>query len=316
MATIASNSSGVYSFANGVTVTVKGLPPAPVAWLYNAVDLVCMPLRCTSWRSHFDVAEDSWLSEQYKIPRIADSLPNLLTYADFRQQEIAKGEAWFTWESVYRYAFETPSTALGNLTTPTAFLTLCVLVSLLRLVKSVLLPYFCSLGRQAASATHGEAWVKSNEIRVVKFGEYLFRLLYHSAISVFGIAYFHDKQWWQPGETTSVFLGYPYQEILPGMAWYYLLQSAYNLDAFLSLLELSFVGKFQWIRRTSPPKRRNSNGQWQSPLAISWSPTVRGDFQEMFVHHVVTNVLVVGSSLLRFTRIGSMVFLVHDVSGT
>jgi hypothetical protein len=34
----------------------------------------------------------------------------------------------------------------------------------------------------------------------------------------------------------------------------------------------------------------------------------------MFIHHVVTNVLVMWSSFFRLTRAGSMVFLIHDLS--
>lgn len=304
---------GVYSFENGVTVTLNGLPPAPVAWLYNTVDLLCMPLGCTAWRSHLHVSEDSWLADQYRVPWITSHTPSLLTYADFRQQEIVPGESWLTWNSVYRFAFETPSTSLGDLSTPTAFAVLCILAFALGKIKSVLVPYFSCWGLKAAIHTHGDKWAKANETRIVKFGEYIFRLLYHSIISIYGIWYFRDKQWWKPGEAISVFQGYPHHEIMPGMAWYYLLQSAYNLDAFLSLMYLSFACKFQSIRRARSSKRRSS--QWQSPFAISWRPDVRGDFQEMFVHHVTTNLLVFGSSVLRFTRIGSMVFLVHDVSG-
>jgi hypothetical protein len=60
----------------------------------------------------------------------------------------------------------------------------------------------------------------------------------------------------------------------------------------------------------------NDDTKWsfQSPVRIEWSDTVRGDFREMFIHHVVTNLLVIGSSFCRFTRVGSMVFLVHDIS--
>merc|ERR1712226_1247798 len=32
------------------------------------------------------------------------------------------------------------------------------------------------------------------------------------------------------------------------------------------------------------------------------------------IHHIVTNLLVIGSSMCRLTRVGSMVFLVHDFS--
>ena len=34
----------------------------------------------------------------------------------------------------------------------------------------------------------------------------------------------------------------------------------------------------------------------------------------MFVHHIFTNLLIIGSSFYRFHYIGSMVFIVHDIS--
>lgn len=88
--------------------------------------------------------------------------------------------------------------------------------------------------------------------------------------------------------------------------WYYAIQSAYNLDALLSLLQISFQVRVQGVK--------NASGKWQWPVRVDWSPKVRGDFREMLVHHVATNLLVIGSSFFRLTRSGSMVFLVHDVS--
>jgi hypothetical protein len=90
-----------------------------------------------------------------------------------------------------------------------------------------------------------------------------------------------------------VFDGYPLQDVDTAMTWYYLLQSAYNADAFLSLLELSLQFK---------------RGR------LVWSPTKRGDFTEMLVHHIATNLLVFGSAAFRLSRVGIMIFFVHDVS--
>lgn len=86
-----------------------------------------------------------------------------------------------------------------------------------------------------------------------------------------------------------------------------MIQSAYNVDAILSLIQLSFVFKIQ-----SPFASKNKT--FQSPISVAWSPTCRGDFREMAIHHVITNFLVIGSSSFHLTRPGSMVFLVHDIS--
>lgn len=143
----------------------------------------------------------------------------------------------------------------------------------------------------------------------MKFGEYVFRFLYHTTLSVVGVWYFWDASWWDVsrGGTTNLWLEFPNQTIDVGMIWYYLVQCAYNVDALIYLMEHSVIIKIQ------SPIPLNTRG-WQSPLKVSWNPNRRGDFQEMALHHVITNMLVIGSSAVRLTRIGSMVFLVHDLS--
>lgn len=156
---------------------------------------------------------------------------------------------------------------------------------------------------------------KTNEERIQKFGEYVYRLHFHSMISLYGVWYFWGKEWWDPskGGTTHLFAGFPYShQVEPGMAWYYLVQAAYNLDALITIMEISFV--FQLRSPIVLPGKESASLKLQSPLSVDWSPTCRGDFQEMFVHHIITNILIIASSYLHFTRIGSMVFLVHDLS--
>jgi hypothetical protein len=299
---------------------LDGIPPAPVLWFTALVDTVCYPLRCTGWRETLGVPPNSWLGTT--VPPMMQYLPRLLSYPDFfeQQQEIygKSGALPYSFQSLYQYAFETESTALGNLGTPEAVLALMVLIFLLRTIKSVLLPFFSSLGRRAGRQTHGPDWEAANEVRIVKFGEYVFRLLYHFSISCYGAYYFFDQEWWAPGGTVSLFAGFPHHSVQPGMTWYYLLQAAYNLDAFWSLLELSMYVKWQWpISTTTTDKGATTDKgktQWSLPVKLAWRETVRGDFQEMAIHHVVTNSLVLLSSICRLTRIGSMVFMVHDFS--
>jgi hypothetical protein len=274
-------------------------PPQAVVLATKAVDLVVSPLM-PGWRSSFP-SEWSWVQREYDIGTCTNILYPLLTYSD----HVANNSLdYYSFSSFYNYAFETDSTALGIVTTPTSMIALVCLVLLLRTIKAVLLPYFSSIGRRAGRHTHGLEWEKHNEIRILKFGEYVFRLLYHFIISAYGIYAFANKLWWQSsGGTKHLFLGFPFHPIEPGMAWYYLIQSAYNLEALLSLLEISF--DVQW---TTPSLK------YLLPISVSWSSTVRGDFSEMLMHHVVTNLLVIGSSFFRFCRIGSMVFMVHDIS--
>lgn len=337
-------------FDNGV-LDLTELPSAPVLWLNGLVDTLCLPLQCSPWRTWLNISTtaDGTSMWRHVIPPMTSVSPVMMTWADFRQQQQQQDDderinsSWLSWcHSLLQYAFVQESTSLGVLTTPTACLTLLLFTWMIRTVKSLLQPYFLTLGRSAARSTHGPDWERSptNQARIVKFGEYLFRLLYHTVVSVYGVGYFWDKPWWQRGGTLSLFRGFPNQPVAPGMAWYYLLQAAYNLDALLSLLQLSFVIQFHRPSTHQPPQHdtnsnNNNNNHHHNhhhqnhtkqpsltdrsrrfffPLTIAWSPTVRGDFREMFVHHLVTNILIVGSSHFRLTRIGSMVFLVHDIS--
>jgi hypothetical protein len=330
-----------------VSVDLSDAPPTPVLWLTYGLDSLCsarLPFFvvdsdsnddnnkdssnknnsnrhgwCSDWRASWGVDPESGLAQ--RVPTLSSSLPPLLTFAQYRRQsqnEQQPGEAaaagsrgWKSlWGDAYGYAFGTSSTALGDLSTPEAAAALAVTVLLLRLVKrGLLVPAFRRAGREAAVRTHGPAWADRNPDRIDKFAEYAFRLLYHLGISCLGYRWFVlQEPWWDfmplsqgwdggvAGATMHLYANYPHHPVTPHMAWYYLVQAAYNLDALVSLVELSVV----WTAR--------------DPFRWSWSPTVRGDFHEMFFHHVVTNLLVVGSSKCRLTRIGSMVFYIHDVS--
>lgn len=289
-------------------VLIENCPPGPLLFAINVINTLCVAINFPEWRSSLpwglgDPEQNGLLS--HALPgSLAESLPKMPSYADFlAEHNYAKG-----FSSFYQFAFKTPSTSLGVLTTYDAMVVLLVLVLILRQTKSFLLPRFSSVGRHLANISHGSEWVKLNEEKVTKFGEYLFRLLYHSAVSIAGIYYFCDKPWWDParGGTANMFIDFPNQPIEVGMTWYYLIQSAYNVDAMMHLIELSFVATLR--------NPFSESSRIQSPLKIGWSPTCRGDFQEMAIHHIVTNLLVIGSSHCRCTIVGSMVFMVHDVS--
>ena len=286
------------------SLELSSYPPAPIVWSYNAVDTVCQFAGCEGWREVLPTSmteSGAWFSSEYKLEKpVSQLMPPLLTYHQFltNSNTHAQHDNKITLESFKTYAFETPSTALADVTTSTSFPVLVVLVLIIRTLKGILMPRFSKFGRNAAIHTHGKAWEAQNEERIFKFGEYVFRLLYHIVISVTGIYIFWNKEWWLSGGTPTLWLNYPNQPIETGMIWYYLVQCAYNIEAMINLLEISFT-----IDTSSGGLPR-----------IKWSKDARGDFREMFVHHVVTNMLVIGSSFFRFTRAGSMVFLVHDIS--
>ncbi len=277
-------------------------PPGMFLLIIQVLDRFFSIFDLPQWRDYMPLglgdveSNKGWLSHELPLP-ISTSLPKLTSYQDFLLQQESNESLSFGFKSIYKFAFQTTSTALGDLTTLDGLVALAVMVTILRFIKRALNPLFCQIGRSLARKTHGMEWEKDNEEKIVKFGEYVFRLLYHSTFAIFAIVYLLDKPWWDKsrGGTLNLWDGWPNHEIEVDMTWYYLLQSAYNVDAFISLVELSF--EFQLI-----------------PLKVSWSPTVRGDFNEMMIHHIITNCLIFGSSFFRFQRIGSMVFMIHDIS--
>jgi len=246
-----------------------------------------------------------------------------------------------TINNYYNFAFHTNNTTLGDFTYPSSLFVLFLLVLLVRTFKRLFLPRFVNLGRTLGRSAHGPDWENDNTDRITKFGEYVYRLLYHSSVSLYGLWYFKDKIWWDDarGGTSNCWIDHGFQTIEPGMAWYFLIQSAYNVDALVSLMELSFT--WEWVNPLSyssaldflekehvvddQMRKREvfkmmarSCGRksvlWTPLFQVKWSSTVRGDFREMLAHHLVTNALIFLASYYRFTRVGSMVFLIHDVS--
>lgn len=332
------------------------LPSAPYLVTSKILDLACdAPLVRTicpqnGWRSavgDLGVFPTGKLSHSYDSYFGNDINPDL-TYGQFMQTNVAVDVSQLsgaehlhgTMTNYYNFAFQTSSTALCDLTNPLALCALFGLLLVIRMFKKIVMPRFSALGRRLGRAAHGAEWEESNQDRIVKFGEYVYRLIFHSGISAYGLWYFHDKSWWnnKMGGTKNLWETHPNQPVEPGMAWYYLVQCAYNVDALLSLMELSF--QFEWVNPLSYSsaleflekehivnesqrkqhvlnlmiKSRQQTVFWTPFFQIKWSPTVRGDFREMMAHHIVTNLLIFGSSFYRFTRIGSMIFLIHDLS--
>jgi len=297
-------------------------------WPSLVIDCTCMALGTVSeslgcrhtWRSHvpFGWSEPGhWLSEEFEIVDMVKLLPDMLTFEQFRTMQgynVKPGsgllaglegagdiEEWR--KSLYEYTFETPSTSVANLITPTALGIVSILVLSIKVFKRLIMPQFEILGRHLAVRAHGKEWLGTNQGRIVKFAEYVFRLCYHTFISIVGCYLFWNAPWWNEdlGGPRTLYTDWPIDPILPSMAWYYIMQAAYNADAMISLLQISFQVKVF-------PKDS------KLPITVGWASTVRGDFEEMMAHHLVTNMLIFSSSYLKQTRIGSMVFLIHDIS--
>lgn len=274
-----------------------------VDFAFMSLDAFFATLYFPNWRDYVPLSNEILERNMPRMP-ISSQFPTLMSYSDF----LSSSDRAFGFKSMFDFAL-TPTTSLGSVTSRDGAIALIILVLLLRRLKAFLIPRFCSIGRHMGRETHGKEWEAYNEERIVKFGEYVFRLAYHFSASVFGICFFLHQPWWDHINNGArlVFENYPRHEIDVATTWYYLFQAAYNVEAMMSLIELSFT--FQ-LRSPVHIKTRSI----QLPIQVSWSSNVRGDFTEMFVHHIITNLLVIGSSHMRFTRIGCMVFLVHDVS--
>jgi len=287
-----------------MTESAASSPPGLVILLIQIIDSLFTSINFAQWRHHIpfglcDASSNCWL---WKEPPgwPGEYFPEFPSYHTFLTQNHLEHSL----SSLHTFAFQTPTTSLGILTSKDAIATLTILVLTIRHIKAVLIPVFCNIGRNIGTSTHGPEWEHKNPERIMKFGEYVFRFLYHSTLSAVGVWYFWDAPWWDSskGGTTNLWLEFPNQSVDVGMIWYYLVQCAYNIDAIIYLMEHSIL-----IRLQSPRG-------WQSPLKVSWNPNLRGDFMEMAVHHVITNILVIGSSHFRLTRGGVFVFMLHDIS--
>lgn len=109
-----------------------------------------------------------------------------------------------------------------------------------------------------------------------KFSECLWRFVFYLAAWVYGIAVLYDKHWaW---DTRQFWINYPYQKVTDDIYWYYIIE----LSFYLSLLVTQFFD------------------------------VKRKDFWQMFLHHIVTILLLAFSYVCNFVRVGSVILLLHD----
>ena len=306
-------------FDSGKVVNIQEYPTYPYLWLSSTIDSVCTPFHCVDrWRQWIGIPDDddtSWLSLKYQLPSLSGFLPLYSTYGEFLQLQVSNGTntspgILLHVKAMYQFAFHTSSTTLSDLTVPTTLCITLMVAFLLRQLKlNLILPFFSNVGRNLSIKTHGVEWIKEkeNKERIYKFGEYWFRLLFHSCISICALYSFHDEPWW----TNAIyrFRGFPYFPMSPAMTWYYIFQCAYNVDAMVSLLLLSFQLKIQSSSDTS-----QGRALIKSTLVFSRKEGARGDFNEMFFHHLATNALIFLSSKYQMVRTGVCILFLHDVS--
>ncbi|XP_043946548.1 ceramide synthase 2-like isoform X2 [Protopterus annectens] len=111
-----------------------------------------------------------------------------------------------------------------------------------------------------------------------KFCEASWRFSFYFFAFFGGLSMLFNKPWfWDQRECWT---GYPQQQILPSMYWYY-------------MTELAFY--------------------WSLLFRVAFD-VKRKDFTEQIIHHIVTIVLIGFSYCANYIRVGSLVLIVHDAS--
>jgi len=148
------------------------------------------------------------------------------------------------------------------------------------LSRLTLVPLFAMLGHKLISTEkyHGA----EHEMRVQRFAGQLWKVLFHSTVTIIPLVILRDQLWWPPGrgDPSQVWVNYPYVPQLPWLREYYLFQLGYYLHAMIVTL----------IQKSRP------------------------NYIQMTVHHVATIGLVSVSYFMQNNvRYGTLVFWLHDV---
>ncbi|XP_017016239.2 ceramide synthase 6 [Drosophila takahashii] len=111
---------------------------------------------------------------------------------------------------------------------------------------------------------------------LVKFCENTWRCIYYLYSFIFGVIVLWDKPWFW--DVKSCWYGYPHQSISNDIWWYYMISMS-----------------FYW-----------------SLTGTQFFDVKRKDFWQMFIHHMVTLLLMSLSWVCNLHRVGSLVLVVHD----
>lgn len=137
--------------------------------------------------------------------------------------------------------------------------------------------YMCNKGER-----HGGDSIKSkrlNDKTVLKIGEGMWRLSFYSFSAIYGWFF---VLWSKPylHDTTQALYNYPHHPVTNDEWWLYNIE----LGFYVSLVITQIID------------------------------TKRKDFWQMFIHHIVTIILIVLSWACNFHRIGVLVMVIHDVA--
>ena len=111
----------------------------------------------------------------------------------------------------------------------------------------------------------------------------------HLALLFYLLRYMSSQAWY--AHSPSLWSNYLNYEMDLEFQLYYILQVAYNVEVFLDLL----------LNNVAFP-------------SFKLSSDARPDFLSMFIHHVITNLLLLYSIKFNVARVGGVVLLLHDIS--
>ncbi len=115
-------------------------PSGGLLLFIGAINAVCVALNFPAWRDSLpcglgDVESNGLLSHDLP-PQLSEFAPNLVSYADY----LSGNKLDNNLTNLRAFAFDTPSTSLGVLTSRDSMVVLFVLVLILRQIKSLALP--------------------------------------------------------------------------------------------------------------------------------------------------------------------------------
>lgn len=113
---------------------------------------------------------------------------------------------------------------------------------------------------------------------VKKFSETSYRFFCYVFLWGYGLWALHDKIWVY--DTVQCWVNFPFQDLDPEIYFYYLIELAFYCTLCISL--------FSDVRRK--------------------------DFTEQIIHHIATITLITCSYCANFTRVGTLVIIIHDAS--
>jgi len=171
----------------------------------------------------------------------------------------------------------------SDATTGMSILALCVLMITIRYSRSCIFePVLYQLGKRLGKFSHGPEWVHEHPEQMENFRSFSYRLLFRCIVCGLGLyEFYHNPSYWY--DTQQLWEGYPHHVCSNAVQIVYLLQLAYHLEDLGSAI-------------------------------VQGNARKRADFAAMVVHHIVTSLLLIGSSHLKTHRIGVIVSTLHAVT--